>query len=290
MKQAVKGNAYLVIAAVFFGSYGVWSRFLGSSFGDFFQAWTRCLLVLCLLLPVGIATKSFTRIKKQDSWWYVLVSVAGALTFAPYFYAFTHLSIGTATLLFYASFTLGNYFLGKFSFNESFDAIKIWSLILALLGLLSISYTSFATPLFLPTLAVLFGGIAGSVEVVFTKKISQNYSPIQITTSVWGAGFLLHFPISLLAGEPQVGIALTGPWLAQVAYAIAQIGAFLFVVLGFKYAQPSVGGIVGLLEIPFAFLFSYLVFGETIAPHVFFGGLLIVLAASLPNIVALKKK
>ena len=65
---------------------------------------------------------------------------------------------------------------------------------------------------------------------------------------------------------------------------IAQVAAFTFVVWGLKYSEPSVAGIVGLLEIVFAAIFGYLIFGENLTVFTFIGGGLILLSASLPNI------
>ncbi|MEK7133637.1 MAG: MBL fold metallo-hydrolase, partial [Patescibacteria group bacterium] len=40
------------LAALMFGSYGVWSRLLGSSFGTFYQGWTRGLIIALILFPI----------------------------------------------------------------------------------------------------------------------------------------------------------------------------------------------------------------------------------------------
>ncbi|MEK9155349.1 MAG: hypothetical protein AAB839_01750 [Patescibacteria group bacterium] len=39
------------MSALFFGSYGVWSRLIGAEMGSFFQGWTRALIIVILILP-----------------------------------------------------------------------------------------------------------------------------------------------------------------------------------------------------------------------------------------------
>lgn len=52
-------------------------------------------------------------------------------------------------------------------------------------------------------------------------------------------------------------------------------------VAGFKYLEPSIGGLIGLLEIIIAAVFSIWLFGDTLTPSLLVGSGLIVLAAGL---------
>ena len=61
-KQFIKGTSFISLSALFFASYGIWSKFMSHSFGEFNQAWTRALIVLCLLIPFGLLTKKFKKI------------------------------------------------------------------------------------------------------------------------------------------------------------------------------------------------------------------------------------
>ena len=45
------GSAAVLMSALFFGSYGVWSRLIGAEMGSFFQGWTRALIIVILILP-----------------------------------------------------------------------------------------------------------------------------------------------------------------------------------------------------------------------------------------------
>jgi len=53
------------------------------------------------------------KIEKKDWKWFLIIATAGGLNQAPYFLGFEHLTIGTATMLFYAALVVGGYILGK---------------------------------------------------------------------------------------------------------------------------------------------------------------------------------
>lgn len=283
--KAFKSSIAIILSAVFFGTYGIWSKMMAQEFGEFLQAWLRGVIVLLILIPIGIFTHSFKKVEVKDIKWFAIITLPGSLVFAFYYYGFEYLSIGSATLLFYASLTIFSYFAGWLFFKEVLGRIKILSLLLGILGLLLTFSISLEDNFLLPALSCILAGTCGGIEVVFTKKISDKYSPIQITTILYGIGFILNFIVYLLISKGDLGITsdITA-WIALIMYAIAGLLAFFFVVLGYKHLEPSVGGIIGLLEIPFGVLFGYIFFKEVLTTSTLFGGLLIIIAAALPNL------
>jgi len=180
MNQNLKGIVLITLSAVCFGSYGIWSRLMGANFSDFSQAWIRGVLLVGLLLPVGLFAHKLRPICKSDLKWFIAISVAGGFNQAPYFLAFQKLPIGTATLLFYAALTIGGYLMGKLFLNEKIDLNKYVSLILALIGMYCIFTFSLSWSQIWPALMAILAGLMGGIEVALTKKISNNYSGIQI--------------------------------------------------------------------------------------------------------------
>src|SRR3989338_4248727 len=110
MNSTKKGAALIFLSAIFLGSYGVWSKLIGSSFGVFYQGWSRALIISIVLLPILIWNKQIVPIKKKDWGWFALFLAFTSFTQAPLFYAFTHMDIGSATLLFFVSMLLTMYF------------------------------------------------------------------------------------------------------------------------------------------------------------------------------------
>lgn len=131
-------------------------------------------------------------------------------------------------------------------------------------------------------------GIASGGEIATSKKSTMHYSSLQITAYSWIFILLTHFPISLMNGEQQLTPAFNLEWLAMLGYAASGLGGFWLVIEGFKHVDASIGGLIGLLEIIFSFLFGVFLFDDHITLAVLLGGIIILLSAVLPDIYALK--
>lgn len=281
---AVKGYLMILLSAIGFGSYGVWARFIGVDFGIFYQGWVRSALVLAVLVPIALITKSFKSVKRADVKWISIAVFYGIFTQAPIYYAFNHMDIGTATLIFFASYVIASYIIGAVSLGEKITIIKLVALILACLGLLCIFGFSIAQFSFLALLLAAFNGIASGGEVATTKKSTEKFSSLQIGIYIWGGILLTHLPLSLLLHEPQIPLAFNSVWASMIGFAIAGLVAVWLVIEGYKYVDASIGGLIGLSEILFGVLFGILIFHESLTITTIIGGVLIILAAMLPDL------
>jgi drug/metabolite transporter (DMT)-like permease len=286
-----RGAIYITISALFFGSYGIWSKMMGSKFDDFTQAWLRGLIVVSILLPIGLLTRKLKSISKPDLKWFLIFSIPGSLVFPFYFIGFRYLSIGTTTLLFYSSLTITCYILGILFFKEKMNSIKIISLILGFIGLFAIFKVTLDIGKVLPALITILAGICGGTEVVFTKKISDKYHPLQLTTFIYFINIIINLTLNLIICKSTITFTSdTTAWTGLIMYSISGLLAFFFVSFGYKYLEPSVAGIIGLIEIAFGVLFGIIFFGEVLDFSTLIGGLLIILAASIPNLSHIFRK
>ncbi len=284
MTDRVKGSALILLSALMFGSYGVWSKLIGTSFGPFFQGWTRALIILLALLPFLYYKKLLVPIQRADRRWLVVFLVFTSLTQAPLFYAFTHMDIGTATLLFYVGMLLTMYAIGLFSLGEKFSKIKWISVVLALSGLyitFSFSLTAFT---FLAASMAVLNGIASGGEVGFSKKLTGSYSPVYVTFLSWLIILPTNLLLSIILKENQVAFTLDSHWLAQIGYSTVSLIGFWAAIAGFKYAEATVGSLLGLLEIVFSIMLGILIFHEILTGRVIVGAILIICAAALPHL------
>jgi drug/metabolite transporter (DMT)-like permease len=285
-KLHLKSYLMILISAVGFGSYGIWSRLMGQEFGIFFQAWVRSGLILIFLIPIGLITKSFKKVERADIKWLLASVLFGAATQAPLYYAYNHMDIGTTTLIFYSMYLITSYIVGTFFLREKIGYLKIISLLLAFMGLAMIFGFSLMKFSILALILALINGIASGGEVSFTKKSTDKYSSIQISVYVWLGIFLTHLPISLIIGEKQIPFnILNGTWLAMLAYALVGLTAFWLVIEGYRRVDASIGGLIGLMEIIFGVVFGILFFHERLTVLIVTGGLLIIFAAMLPDLV-----
>lgn len=283
MKNSTKGALIVALSALFFGSYGVWSKLIGTQIDNLFQVYARSLIILLIIIPFGAITHTLKKVEKEDWKWIIIYTLAGSLTVAPIFYAFNKIGIGSATLLFYASYTIISFILGFISFGEKITLDKTIGLLLALVGLYLIFNLSFQQNFLLAALAAILSGSAAGIEVVFTKKISNKYSALQLNVFTWLVIFVFHLIGSLLLGERQLLPELSTAWLGIFGYAIASLSAFSLVVIGYRYVQPGIGALTGLLEIVFGIVFGIVFFSEALTPQIIMGGILIFMAAALPN-------
>ncbi|OGJ15626.1 MAG: hypothetical protein A2632_00380 [Candidatus Pacebacteria bacterium RIFCSPHIGHO2_01_FULL_46_16] len=284
-----RSSVLIIISALFFGTYGIWSKLMIDDFGEFNQAWIRALIILLILVPLGLYLQSFRKIENSDWKWFAVISLAGGLNQAPYFYGFAHLSIGTATLLFYLALTIGAFIIGGLFFRERITKAKYTALVLSVIGLTIIYQFSLTANQFLAAGSTLLSGFLGAIYVVFSKNVSSKYSEVQILSVVFGTMLLVNLPISLLLGETTPSFRETTAWLGQLGYATAMLLANAAVIAGFRHIEPSIGGLLGLLEVVFAAILGILIFQETVTGSLLLGSFCILIAAGLSDMVALIK-
>lgn len=277
----------ILLSAVGYGSYGVWSRLMGHEFGIFYQGWVRSLIILCILIPIALITKSFKPVRKEDIKWLIIPVAFGVFCSAPIYYAFNHMDIGTATLIFYSLFIITNYSIGNLFLGEVITRYKLLSLFLSIIGLLFIFGFSLANFSLLALLMAVLNGIASGGEVATTKKTSHTYPSLQLAIYVWAGTFITNLPMSLLVGEKQILPSVDTAWIAMSAFALIGLAAFWLVVEGFRYVDASIGSLIGLLEIISSVIFGIFLFKEQLTLSVIVGGGIIFLAAMLPDLAAL---
>ena len=136
MNQSKKTENYgaplVLLSALMFGSYGVWSRLIGDAMGSFFQGWTRALIILILLVPFALIRKEIIKVSREDRGWLVVFLIFTSMTQAPIFYAFNHMDIGTASLLFFVSMFLTMNMISVWFLGEKLTMIKIFSSLIAI--------------------------------------------------------------------------------------------------------------------------------------------------------------
>ena len=273
-----------------FGSYGVWSRLIGTDFGVFYQGWTRALLIAVVLFPILYYLKQIVRIERQDWRWMSVFLVFTSLTQAPLFYAFNHMDIGSATLLFFVSMLLTMYAVGFLFLKEKLSVVKVIAFLIAGIGLyITFSFSVVLFTLLAASMAIL-NGIASGGEVSFSKKLTGSYSALYLTWLSWVVIVVTNGIASFIVGEVQHLPSLDVVWLYQIGYAIASVLGFWLIIEGLKYVEASIGGLLGLLEIVFSISLGILIFHEELGMRTILGAALILSAAALPHLADLFKK
>ncbi len=279
-----RGVVFITLSAMFYASYGIWSKLMTGVFGEFTQAWTRGLVILILILLANIRFHFLKPIKRTDLPWFIVIGLCGGLNQAPYYFGFEHLPIGTAIILFYASLVVVGYILGKLFFAEKLGPTKLVSLTLALIGMVTIYQFSLAPNQIIPAIAMILAGSMGSTAVVSSKKLSGTYSEAQIILTYSIFTIAANSILALIFQESIPGFNHLTAWMGQLGYLVAYLTANIAVIEGFRHLEPSVGSIIGLTEIIFGFVYGIILFNEPITTSTIIGGSVILLATALPNL------
>lgn len=184
-KQSLFSYALILFASILYGTYGVWSHLMGPTFAPFYQAWVRSIIIMLIMLPFMIKSKSFRKIDRED-WPKVGVFIAFCIcTQVPLYYAFNHAPIGTVQLIFYSMFLVTAYVVGKFYLNEKITKVKLLSILIAIVALILIFGVSLIDFAPLALLLAGFNGVASGAENMTSKKISDKYSPALLIFLGW---------------------------------------------------------------------------------------------------------
>ena len=163
------GIVLILIASLLFGSYGVWAKLIGGDMGVFFQGWSRGLIIALALFPILYFKKLIVPIKKEHWRWLAVFLFFTSLTQAPLFYAFTHMDIGSATLLFFVSMLLTMYLVGYFFLGERMTWVKIISFLVACVGMYMIFSFSLVAFTLLAAVMAMLNGVASGGGIAFSK-------------------------------------------------------------------------------------------------------------------------
>jgi drug/metabolite transporter (DMT)-like permease len=285
-----RGVLYIVLAVLMYGLYAVFSRFMGDSFGPFTQNYLRAaLIIVFFLLFFVLSKKKLQKIQKQDFKWLLIWTLSGATTVVIAFIVFNNLPISTAYFLFYPTMMITGLLAGAVLYKEKINWAKIVSIVLLILGLLSIYTVEFNVDLILYVFMALGMGILIGIWNTTSKKISDKYPATQMSLIGAVATTIVSISGALIFKE-SIPSLNGGGWIWIFAFTVAEILATFFVILGFKNLEAQIASTVMPLEIVFATLFGVIIFQEYLSVSMIIGGLLILIGAILPSLWELRKQ
>ena len=292
MNQKLFGSLSILAATIIYAGFGILARIVGFSIPLFYQNATRNLFAALILGAIILLNYKRGSWKKMTPYAWKIVCIRalmGATSFLLFFYTVNNMVIGMAYFLYYATNTIGGYFLGKLFFQEKITPIKWLAFVLALTGLSFIYSLNLSNVSFLLVGAAMLAGALCSGWFIIIKKV-KNYPSHQLTFLDLVIPFVLYTIVSIMLQEPWTMPQLTQTWIASFAYGAFFIITGQLVVFGFKKVEAQIGSLIMLAEIPIATLLAYLIYNETITLLTALGGILILIAMTLPELAALKKK
>lgn len=286
--QLFRGSSFIVLSTMAYGLYGVWSRLIEGNFGAFSQNWVRNLLLGLIYGSILLMSrKKWKNIERRDLKWFVVWGLSGTATTILTFIVFNNLPLGTSYFLIYSTMILSGIAVGSIFFREQFSLAKLTAFGLVLVGL-SLIYSFSITPnqLLYLALALISGTLTGFWNT-FSKKISGDYSNPQMLFFDSMLSVFFAFFGGIFVGEKIPSLTIGAGWWPMLGFVLTNFIASNSVIHGFRHLEAQVGSLILPIEIIFATLFGYLIFGEVLMTQVLLGGLFILIASILPSIETL---
>ncbi len=281
--QAPLGASLVVLASIFYASYGIWTTLIGGFLDGLTATVIRGSIVVAILLPLMLLRHSFEPLRLKDNWHYILaMTVASPLSWGLFYYAILHAGIGMSLTINYASIVIGQFCFGWLLAGEKFTRGKAVSAILALVGLALVFSPGGQSIALLGLGAACVAGLAAGANAVFAKQI--KYHATQATIVWWTTGILGNAIVAALLNRHYPALSLDIRWLYVACFALASVISSWSLVRGVKLIDAGAAGILGLLEIVFGILFGAVLFGERPGPIVLIGAAVIIAAAAVPYI------
>lgn len=284
------GSVSLIAATMIYGFFAVLARVVGYTIPIFYQNMTREIVatgILGILLVTG--NRAWKKLTPRAWLWVILRAILGCVAFLLFFYCMNTMEIGTAYFLFYGSSTVIGYLLGKFLFDEHMNPIKWISLMFAFFGLILIYSINMSHLSLLLVGSAIVSGAATALWYNIVKKL-DTYPSKQLTFLDNSIPILWYVVLSLMAGETWVMPQANIIWIASLGYGALFVVTGQLIIYGYQRLDAQIATILMLGEIPFALLFAYLFYQETLRPLTIIGGTVIIGAIILPELPMIKKR
>ncbi len=284
------GPALIILAAVFWGSMGLFVRKLSSfGFTSFQISSIRLTLAAAVFSVIQLLHEpSGFHIRMKDLPLFLGLGLLSILFFTVcYFTAITMMSLSTAAILLYTS-PIWIMLMSVLFFHEKLTWRKILALLLAFGGCILVSGISGGglTPVGL--LIGLGSGIGYGLYSILGTVALRRYSPYSVTTwtfivasiGSWFVSQPLDIFSKIIAAPSPARLAL----LCLLTAVITAVVPFLSYTLGLRTVEASKAGILATVEPMVATLFGVLIFAEPLTIDSGLGVLLILAAVVLLNV------
>ncbi len=262
MNRRLTGALSLLLAALSYGLYGTYAKFLGPSFGSFSQSSVRNFFVAVLItIFLMLTRRRLIKVNKTD-WKWIFIWSIGALSTVFIYFSFNHLAIGTAYFLLYAGMIGTGLVGGKLFFGEKLNTHKFIAIILSLLGLIIIYFYDIKSANILFVVSALIAGVMAGLWNTLSKKVSSTYPVYQLVLIDALVSTTVGFIGARLLSEKIPLFVPVNPWFITVAWAATQVAASSLTIYGFKKLEAQIASVIIPMEVIFGTIFGYLFFAK----------------------------
>jgi len=136
------------------------------------------------------------------------------------------------------------------------------------------------------TLGILIGfaiPVTYALYSLFGKKLTGHYHPLTILTYGFAFAVLTLLPMQFFTEQPRHLDGSTLLWIGGLVF-VSTIFPFAVYTLALRWLQVGVAGILCMMEIPFAALYSFLFLGERLNLVQYIGALTVIVGVVLLNL------
>lgn len=279
----------VLISAATWATSGIFIRFIldGSDISPLVLAFWRDLLTLAvLLLILLVARRDLLRIDRKHLKWFAGLGC---------------LSLGVFHVLWNLGVTINGVAVSTVQqavmpiivavaaaiiWGEPFTLRKGLAIGFTLLGAVLISGLIGPGAAAGRSLGILIGfaiPVTYAMYSLFGKGLTGRYHPLTILTYGFAFAVLTLLPLQLFTEQPRQVDGSTLLWMGGLVL-VSTIFPFAVYTLALRWLQVGVAGILCMMEIPFAALYSFLFLGERLTPVQYAGGLVVIVGVVLLNL------
>lgn len=245
----------------------------------------RFSMASCILVAVLKFVEPQTRLKFED---FPLMATAGVIGVTLYFYFENNgvkLTTASTSSIIISTIPVFSLAADAIFFKNHLNIVKILSVVLSIAGVYLVvgnDITSFTSGFGLGYIMMFGAAVAWVIYAIITKPLCKRYSQIAIVTYQTVFGTIAFIPFALFENTPwhlvSLNIMLNIVYLAVFCSAL---GYFLYVYSLEKLGMSTSSLYINLIPV-IAVAASYVILDEKINLNQIIGGVLVILAVSLP--------
>lgn len=288
MPQQKQSNAISILSVL--GALILWSssfvaiKFAYTTYPPITLAVVRFIVATIILGALTLLPQNRVRLEKKDILTVAVCGLTGIMLYAVLQnIAMQWTSASSATLII-ASYPIITLLLESLIYKTKLSAIKIVAILIAIVGVVILSYVKAESRLEGELLGILLLVLAGVVWAVYnfmTKKVVNRYPPITLLFYSTLFGTILMLPLALIERGQWQQPTLISFSMMMFLGVFCSVIAFLLYNRGLKTMSAStVTSMLNLVPI-FGVFFSWLLLGEQVTLRKFVGGAIVILGVML---------
>lgn len=288
MPQQKQSNAISILSVL--GALILWSssfvaiKFAYTTYPPITLAVVRFIVATIILGALTLLPQNRVRLEKKDILTVAVCGLTGIMLYAVLQnIAMQWTSASSATLII-ASYPIITLLLESLIYKTKLSAIKIVAILIAIVGVVILSYVKAESRLEGELLGILLLVLAGVVWAVYnfmTKKVVNRYPPITLLFYSTLFGTILMLPLALIERRQWQQPTLISFSMMMFLGVFCSVIAFLLYNRGLKTMSAStVTSMLNLVPI-FGVFFSWLLLGEQVTLRKFVGGAIVILGVML---------